>query len=197
MNQDVFKDIPQQMIPFAKGVILFIFLVFDVIYFLYIKNLFDLMKLVSPDNRRIAPGKIWLLLISFISMIVIIPLFTAKEMPKLYDNILDGIEIGAQIFLLIFTFYMVNKISESLATELKSRRVSNDPKPTLNAGMFMCICNTASLLAGVRYVAVIGILGSLLGLIAWIMYWVKTYEYRKKLETLPPATSSLNDLGIF
>ena len=197
MNQDAFKDIPANMIPVMKGVMIFAFFVFDVIYFLYIKNLFDLVKLVSPINRRIAPSKIWLLLISFVSMVAIIPLFATKELPKLYENIIDSIGVVTQIFMLIFTFYMVNKISESLDAELKSRRVSDDPKPTWSIGVFMCICNTTSLLAGVKYVAIIGILGSLIGLVAWIMYWVKTHEYRKRLESLPPATSTLNDLGIF
>jgi hypothetical protein len=197
MNQDAFKDIPSNIVPILKNSLVIGFIIFDLIYFLYIRNLVNLMKLVSPSNRRIEPSRIWLLMITFLNAIAIIPILSNKELPKNYDYIIKGIDYGVTIFTLIFTFYMVNKISESLDVELKSRRVTEQVKPTLYVGMFMCMCNTLAQLVGNKYVSIIGELAASAGLVAWIFYWVKTHEYKKKLESLPPAGSNLNDLGIF
>jgi len=197
MNQDAFKDIPAEMVPVMKSAMIIGLIVFDVIYFFYLRNLVGLMKLVSPANRRIEPNRIWWLLLTFISSIAIIPLFLNRDLPKIYDTAFDVLEYTTTLFSLVFTFYMVNKIAESLDIEFKSRRAELDEKPTLNLGLFMCISQAATLLSDVQYISFIGEMASIAGLIAWIMYWVKTHEYRKKLEAMPPASTTLNDLGIF
>lgn len=185
------------MIPVMQGMIVVIFFGVGLIYFLYIRNLVRLTKLISPANRRIQPSLIWLLSINFLSTVTILPMFTNHKLPEVYTKLFYYIGIGITVFTLIFTFYMVNKISESLDAELKSRRVADDPKPTLYVGLFMCGCNTATLLGNVNYVAIIGVFAMFAGIGAWIMYWIKTNEYRVKLKTLPPPSSNLNDLGIF
>jgi hypothetical protein len=196
MDQDIFKGIPHEMIAIAKGMILFFYAIIGVVYFLYIRNLFGLMKLVKPENRRLQPSLVWFLSVNFLSALAVIPLFLDKELAVHYQSIFNGIQIGILVFMLIFTFYMVNKISESLDAELRSRNISDHPKPTLNIGLFMCICNTGGLLSGIGFLAILGVFASLAGVVAWIMYWIKTSEYRNLLKTIPQSTS-LNDLGIF
>lgn len=196
MDQDIFKGIPHEMITIAKGMMLFFYAIIGVVYFLYIRNLFGLMKLVKPENRRFQPSLVWFLSVNFLSALAVIPLFLDKELAERYQSVFNGIQIGILVFMLIFTFYMVNKISESLDAELRGRNISDHPKPTLNIGLFMCICNTGGLLSGIGFLAILGVFASLAGVVAWIMYWIKTNEYRNLLKTTPQSTS-LNDLGIF
>jgi len=195
MDQDFINNMKPEMITAFKAGFLFVYLIYILIYSLYIRNLYKLMQLVSPVNRRLEPSKILLLSIGFLNIITAAPVFFNKALVAPYSRIITGIEVGIMMFMLIFTFYMVNKISESLEAELKSRNVNNDPKPTLSLGIFMCICNTAVLLVGIGYLAVLGLIASMMGFVAWIMYWIKTKEYRTKLESIPPG-NTLNDLGI-
>jgi hypothetical protein len=196
MDQDFINSMKPEMMPVFKATFLFAYFVYILIYSLYIRNLYKLLNLVKPANRRLQPSKVLLLAVSFLNIITAAPLFIGKSFAIQYGDVIKGIDIAIMMFMLIFTFYMVNKISESLDAELKSRNINNDPKPTLHIGMFMCICNTAVLLVGVAYLAFFGMIASVLGFVAWIMYWIKTKEYRMKLESTKP-TNNLHDLGIF
>lgn len=187
---------PPEMIPVFKGSLIFAYLIVGIVYSFYIRNLYKLLSLVNTANRRLQPSAVFLLAVNFLSIITIVPLFIDKNIALRYTDVLLGIRVIVMAFVLIFNFFMVNKIAESLDAELKSRNVTNDPKPTLSLGMFMCICNTGALLSGIGILAFFGAIAGVAGVVAWIMYWAKTNEYKVKLKNMP-RSNSLNDLGIF
>ncbi len=73
------------------------------------------------------------------------------------------------IFNLIWHFFVVNKLSNSLSNESKSRNINFDEiQPGQSIGIAMCILNL------IPYLNVIGF-------ILWIVYWVKISNYKNIL----------------
>lgn len=157
--------------------------VFFIAYILYLKNLQDVLKFVRKSNRKMAPGLVWLVLLNFVAFAFIIPGTTGGIFPYWVRT---GIQYASSMFGLVFTFYMVNKIAESIAAELSSRNIPMEGKPTYAIGMLMCACNTLSLVSALPYFGSIGLMASGAGFAAWIMYWYKTNEYKNILRALPP-----------
>lgn len=183
MNRDSpFKDIPRELMPVLIGMFVVIFIGVLIVYILYLKNLQDLLKKVSEPNRRLAPGKVWLVLISFIGVGAMIPSFSDTPVSDSTLRIITLSQYALSLFSLVWNFYMVNKIAESVTAELVSRNRKEEQRPTYAIGMFMCACNTLALVTGLPYLAIIGLMASGAGFVAWIMYWVKTYEYKNKLQ---------------
>jgi hypothetical protein len=185
MESNPFKDLPQGSLPYLLAVAGIIVAIFLVVFILYLKNLQDLLKSVHKSNRKMAPSMVWLLLVNFLSLFLAIPELTGNTLPEWATTVITIAEYTITVFALVFTFYMINKIAESVAAELVSRNMKEATKPTYNIGMFMCACNTLALVAGLPYVAGIGAVASIAGFVAWIMYWVKTNEYKVKLRSLP------------
>ena len=158
-------------------------LIFFIVYILYLKNLQDLLKSVRTPNRKIAPGMVWLVLLNFLAFIFIIPGLTGNVFPQWLNT---AIQYACSMFGLVFTFYMVNKITESIVAELSSRNIPMEGRPTYALGMFMCGCNTLSLVSSLPYLQSIGLMASGAGFVAWIMYWYKTSAYKNILRSLPP-----------
>jgi len=183
------------MIPAMKVMAAFVVALAGCIYFLYLRNLWGLLKSVQPANRRVRPSVVWFLAIYALGALVLLPFFVGEKVMEPYMNALGILQIVLVVFKLILNFYLVNKIAESLDAELKSRRIAGPAKPTLLIGMVMCICDTAALLAGVDILEVLAVLGSIAGFAAWIVYWTQTNGYRQVLKNEPPDTP-LKDLGI-
>lgn len=184
MESNPFKDLPQGTLPYVLAVAGIMVAIFLFVFILYLKNLQDLLKSVREPNRKMAPAMVWLLLVNFLSLFVIIPELTGNTLPQWAGTTLTIGQYAFSVFSLVFTFYMVNKIAESVAAELASRNMKEATKPTYNIGMFMCACNTLALVAGLPYLEGIGTVASIAGFVAWIMYWVKTNEYKIKLRSL-------------
>lgn len=184
MESNPFKDLPQGTLPYVLAVAGIMAAIFLVVFILYLKNLQDLLKSVRKPNRKMAPSMVWLLLINFLSLFLAIPELTGSTLPAWGTTVITIAEYTLTVFVLVFTFYMINKIAESVAAELASRNMKEATKPTYNIGMFMCACNTLALVAGLPYLAGIGTIASIAAFVAWIMYWVKTNEYKVKLRSL-------------
>jgi hypothetical protein len=78
-------------------------------------------------------------------------------------------------FGLIWHFFIVVWLAQSLGAEFKSRGIAEEPQPGLTLGIIMCSLCCAS---------IIPIIGALFGLgyfVCWIIYWVKVAGYSKKL----------------
>ncbi|MFA6059567.1 MAG: hypothetical protein WC756_15275 [Taibaiella sp.] len=185
MESSPFKDLPQGTLFYVLIVAGIIGAIFLFVFILYLKNLQDLLKNVREPNRKMAPAMVWLLLVNLLSLFLAIPELTGNTLPAWGTTAITIAEYAVMVFALVFTFYMVNKISESVAAELASRNMSAEGKPTYGIGMFMCACNTLALVAGLPYLSGIGTVASIAGFVAWIMYWVKTNEYKIKLQSLP------------
>ena len=115
----------------------------------YLITLQNTLKAVSPENRKMEPGMVWLLLI---------PLFN-----------------------IIWNFIVVNRMADSIQAELQKKGAGVTERPAYNVGIAMCIIGC------VTWIPVVGGLVSIVGLICWIIYWIKIAEFKKKIEMLPDA----------
>jgi hypothetical protein len=75
------------------------------------------------------------------------------------------------LFNIVWQFIVVLNMAKSLAAEFQKRGMAEDPNPGQTLGLVMCIGN---LICGP------------VGLICWILYWVKIAGYSGKIAA-PPA----------
>jgi hypothetical protein len=116
----------------AYGVVLAIAIAVQIMFLL---SLSKCLKQISPRNRRMEPGQVWLALIP--------------------------------IFGFIWTIIMVLKIADSLRDEFEDRGFRGDGDFGKTIGLVFII---GSFICGP------------VGLVCWIMYWLKINGYRKQLE---------------
>jgi hypothetical protein len=74
------------------------------------------------------------------------------------------------LFHIVWQFLVVLNMAKSLAAEFQKRGIAEDPKPGETLGLVMCIGN---LICGP------------IGLIFWILYWVKIAGYSARLASPP------------
>lgn len=80
------------------------------------------------------------------------------------------------IFGIVWQFFIVIKMAESLKLELKKRNVyAIEEKPGYKIGIAYCILFSCSIIPG------IGILMTFAGFACWIIYWIKINDYRNTL----------------
>jgi hypothetical protein len=140
-------------IAFLVVIVLVGVLIGVAVFVLYLLNLQNTLKAVSPSNQKMPPGQVWLMFI---------PLFNY-----------------------VWNFIMVQRISESIKAEYDSRQLPcPEEKPAYSIGLAMAICQCCAV------VPLINMLAGPATLILWIIYWVKTSEYKKKLRALQ-ATPNL------
>lgn len=183
MESSPFKDLPQGTLPYILTVAGIMVAIFLIIYMLYLKNLQDLLKSVRKPNRKMPPSLVWFVLVNFLGLFLVIPELTGNVLPQWAGNAVKIGEYAISIFSLVFNFYMVNKIAESVTAELVSRNVAIQGKPTYAIGIFMCACNTLGLVPP-TYLPGLSMAAAGAGFVAWILYWVKTNEYKVKLRSL-------------
>jgi len=75
------------------------------------------------------------------------------------------------LFNIVWQFLVVLNMAKSLAAEFRKRGMAEDPNPGQTLGLVMCVGN---LICGP------------VGLVCWILYWVKIAGYSSKLMA-PPA----------
>ncbi len=79
------------------------------------------------------------------------------------------------LFHIVWQFFVVLNMAKSLAAEFKKRGIAEDPNPGQTLGLVMCIGN---------------IICGPVGLICWILYWVKIAGYSAKIAAPPgPVTA--------
>ena len=79
------------------------------------------------------------------------------------------------LFNLVWQFLMVLNIAKSLGAEFQQRGIPEEPNPGQTLGMVMCIAN---LICGP------------VGLVCWIIYWVKIAGYSNKLAAPPTPAAA-------
>jgi hypothetical protein len=80
------------------------------------------------------------------------------------------------LFGLVWQFIMVSRIADSLRAEFDDRQIQiAELRPGYSVGLAYCVLFTCSI------IPVLGFLTSIAGLICWIIYWVKTSDFRQKL----------------
>jgi len=85
------------------------------------------------------------------------------------------------LFDLIWHFFVVRNIADSLGREFQARGVAAEPNPGRELGYAMCALNAAIV------IPFIGILAALAGFVCWVMYWVKVSQFSAKLDQRAPA----------
>jgi len=77
------------------------------------------------------------------------------------------------IFDMIWIFFVVQKMAESLEAEFKDRNIEcGELKPSYNIGI------TYSILQACVVIPFFGFLASIGALITWIIYWIKIADYK-------------------
>ena len=79
------------------------------------------------------------------------------------------------LFNIVWQFIVVLNMAKSLAAEFRKRGMAEDPNPGQTLGLVMCIAN---LVCGP------------VGLICWIIYWVKIAGYSSMIASPSPVTAA-------
>lgn len=84
------------------------------------------------------------------------------------------------LFGIIWQYYIVSRLSDSLALELIKRNVyAGERRPAYNIGMAFCILIS---LVIIPYINVLAMLG---GLVCWVLFWLKVNDYLMLLRDNP------------
>jgi hypothetical protein len=161
-------------------------LVIGTIYFFYLKNLYDLLKLIKEENRRIAPKAVWFILLNIFSAFLKIPIFYFSYEGQ--REIAIGIVVLTYliaIFVIIWHFRIVRAVADSIEAEFDSRKIPIEYRPSYQTGMFMSVSGAVTLINEVPYIGIIGSLAGLAFFIGMIAYWVRTYKFKKEIKLLP------------
>ena len=92
------------------------------------------------------------------------------------------------IFNFVWAFICVQKISESIEAQYRSRNMYVEPKPTYNVGLAWAILRCTTI------IPVIGYLSAFAEIICFLVYWVKLAEFKKSILQLPPPDFSNNSV---
>jgi len=117
----------------------------------YCLTLQNTLKAISPVNRKMEPGQVWLLFIP--------------------------------IFNLVWHFFVVSRMADSIENEYRSRGAQVDSRPAYSIGLAYCILSLCG------WVPFLGSFAGIASLICFIIYWVKINDYKNKLMQLPPVGS--------
>lgn len=187
------NNLPPGALSVIIAVSAVVVLIILIVYCLYVKNLQDTLLAVRPQNRQMPPAQVWLLLLNFLILLALIPLFKGLREGLSADSAMftgmDYFSSAVNLFVLIWQFRIVQKISASIALEYASRNRQVEARPTYQTGLVYCILLLASLLADFlpHIPALKGAIG-IGGLVYWIMYWSKTATYKKELRNMPEHT---------
>ena len=133
------------------------------------------LQVISPENREMSPGSVWLQLI---------PAFG----------------IVWQFFVVIRIAHsvskeMVSKMGESILDNSQTQMKGADESPTYNIGIAYCILTTLGVIINYStrysstYLALFGSFFFLAGMVCWIIYWVRLVNTKNKLVALSVGTS--------
>lgn len=122
---------------------------------MYLINLQNLLKEISPKNRQVEPGNVWLMFI---------PLFN-----------------------LIYPFILYPRISDSTRAEYADRGLPAKGDFSRSIGITMPILGLCG------WIPVLGGLAGIANIVLFIIFWVKTAEYKNDLIRSPKGTGGLSN----
>ena len=94
------------------------------------------------------------------------------------------------LFNIIWHFFVVLALSNSLGNEFRIRNILAPPEPGKTIGLSMCICACLSV------IPLVGAITGIVNLVLWIIYWIKINEFSRMLDQppvygLPPANTPI------
>ncbi len=125
------------------------------------------LQVISPENREMSPGSVWLQLIPVFGMIwqFIVVIRIAHSISK----------------------EMVSKIGESILDNSQVQLKGTDESPTYTIGIAYCILTTLGVIINYStmhsssFLALFGSFFVLTGMVCWIIYWVRLVSAKNKL----------------
>jgi hypothetical protein len=125
------------------------------------------LQVISPENREISPGSVWLQLIPAFGMIwqFIVVIRIAQSVSK----------------------EMASKIGESILDSSQVQIKLTDESPTYTIGLAYCTLTTLGVIINYStmhsssYLALFGSFFALTGMVCWIIYWVRLVNTKNKL----------------
>ncbi len=126
-----------------------------------------ILQIISPENREISPGSVWLQLIPVFGMVwqFIVVIRIAHSVSK----------------------EMASKIGDSILDNSHEQIRQTDGSPTYNIGLAYCILTTIGVIINYvtlhtsSYFALFGSLFALTGMVCWIIYWVRLVKTKNQL----------------
>jgi hypothetical protein len=85
------------------------------------------------------------------------------------------------LFSLIWNFFIVINVAESLHKEFQKRGIVAEPYPGKNLGLAFSILAASTLVLG--WIPIVGGLPGLAGFVCWIIYWIKIAGFSKQIES--------------
>jgi hypothetical protein len=136
-------------------------LIFIVIGIFYVLTLYRTMKSITPVNRKIEPGQVWLMFIP--------------------------------IFNLYWSFVVVSKLSNSIASEIRYRTDRLETRPAYASGIIFSsawgINSLLNLFGDNALTTVVGGFIALVCIVCWLIHWVQIAQYKRMIEQLPESNS--------
>ena len=92
------------------------------------------------------------------------------------------------LFNLVWIFFVVTKVSDSLKLEFESRGMAEEHDFSKGLGIGYAACNAAGI------IPIVGVLASIAGLVMWIIYWVKIKGFSSQLDPIKTGSEDILDL---
>ena len=133
------------------------------------------LQVISPENREMSPGSVWL---------QFIPVFGLVWQFIVVTRIAHSISKE-----------MVSKMGESILDHSQAEIKGTDESPTYTIGIAYCILTTLGVIINyltrnTTYLALFGSLFVLAGMVCWIIYWVRLVNAKNKLVGLSVGIAS-------
>jgi hypothetical protein len=125
------------------------------------------LQVISPENREISPGSVWLQLIPVFGMVW--QFFVVIRIAGSISN------------------EMSSKIGESILDNSQVQIKGTDEFPTYAIGLAYCILTTIGVIINYStmhsssYLALFGSFFVLTGMVCWIIYWVRLVKTKNRL----------------
>jgi hypothetical protein len=125
------------------------------------------LQVISPENREMSPGSVWLQLIPLLGMVwqFFVVIRIAHSISK----------------------EMSSKIGESILDNSQVQIKGTDESPTYTIGLAYCILTTLGVIINYStmhsssYLKLFGSFFALTGMVCWIIYWVRLVNTKNKL----------------
>jgi hypothetical protein len=134
-----------------------------------------ILQVISPENREISPGSVWIQLIPIVGMVwqFIVVARIAHSVTK----------------------EMASRMGDSILDSSQVQIKGTDESPTYSIGMAYCILTTMGIIIDytTRYYTFLALFGSLFiltGMVCWIIYWVRLVNTKNKLVLLSARINS-------
>lgn len=190
MNE--YNNLPQGLLMALSALAVIAIVVGIMLYCAYIKNLQDLLKAVREHNRLMPPAQVWLLAVIFLNLLAATPaviMAWSKVDARVMSSVFSGVSLIRNVvtlFVLYWQLRVVQKVADSIELEYRSRNIAVESRPTFQLGLAYVSSLATGFVLDFLSIRFLDLLATVASLIFWIMYWLKTVQFKKALKAMPP-----------